>query len=223
MTSKNDQEKRILSLETEFDSQVGELNREMEDVKQQVVSSLNKKADFSLLERLRETALKKVDLDYMQSQLIKVKQDISTQIELAINEQKYQRRAQESTQFEERSNKALDKAQLAFEEINLFKQQLKQLQDERKKDVEETAEFINQLITNSKGEQMQESQRMMKEIEHLRRDVAEKVPTVELLETKSNFIGQLESKVELNEVQSALSDCQQDIVQQLDEFKQSVQ
>ena len=34
MTSKNDQEKRILSLETEFDQQVGQLNREMEDVKQ---------------------------------------------------------------------------------------------------------------------------------------------------------------------------------------------
>jgi len=93
LTSKNDQEKRILSLETEFDSQVGELGREVEDVKQQVVSSLNKKADFSLLERLRETALKKVDLDYMQSQLIKMKQDVATQIELAINENKYQQRA----------------------------------------------------------------------------------------------------------------------------------
>ena len=93
MTSKNDQEKRILSLETEFDSQVGELGREVEDVKQQVVSSLNKKDDFSLLERLRETALKKVDLDYMQSQLIKMKQDVATQIELAINESKYQQRA----------------------------------------------------------------------------------------------------------------------------------
>ena len=50
----------------------------MEDVKQQVVSSLNKKADFTLLERLRETALKKVDLDYMQTQMIKLKQDINT-------------------------------------------------------------------------------------------------------------------------------------------------
>ena len=63
--SKNDQEKRILSLEKEFDASVSELQRENEDVKQHVVSSLNKKADFTLLERLRETALKKVDMEYL--------------------------------------------------------------------------------------------------------------------------------------------------------------
>ena len=96
----------------------------MEEVKQQVVSSLNKKADFSLLERLRETALKKVDLDYMQNQLIKIKQDVNTQIELAVNESKYQRRAKEG---EEISSKAVEKAERAFEEMSLFKAQLKNL------------------------------------------------------------------------------------------------
>lgn len=39
----------------------------------------------------------------------------------------------------------------------LFKNELKNLQDERKRDVEETAEFINQLVTSAKGEQKQES------------------------------------------------------------------
>ena len=123
MTSKNDQEKRILSLETEFDQQVGHLNREMEDVKQQVVTSLNKKADFSLLERLRETALKKVDLDYMQTQMIKLKQDINTQIELSINESNYQKRAQNG----EETSRALERANQAFEEMNIFKNELKSL------------------------------------------------------------------------------------------------
>ena len=71
----------------------------------------------------------------------------------------------------------------------LFKNELKNLQDERKRDVEETAEFINQLVTSAKGEQKQGSQRVLKEIEHLRRDIAEKAPTCELLETNKNFIG----------------------------------
>lgn len=73
----------------------------MEDVKQHVISSLNKKADFTLLERLRETAIKKVDMEYLNSQLIKHKQDVNTQIELAINEAKYQRRVQDMNVFEE--------------------------------------------------------------------------------------------------------------------------
>jgi len=64
---------------------------------------------------------------------------------------------------------------------------------------------------------------MLKELELMRRDIAEKAPAVELLETKTGFVGQLESKVELDEVQNALTECQKDIVQQLDEFKQVIQ
>jgi hypothetical protein len=45
---------------------------------------------------------------------------------------------------------------------------------------------------------------------------------LELLETKSNFIGQLEAKVDLKEVQGALNECQNDIVAQLEEFKNSI-
>ena len=67
--------------------------RDVEDVKQQVVTNLSKKADSILVERLRETTQKKVDQDYMHAQLVKLKQDTATQIELALNEFKYQRRA----------------------------------------------------------------------------------------------------------------------------------
>ncbi len=47
------------------------MQRDVEDVKSQVVTSLSKKADYALLERLRETTLKKVDQDYMHQQLVK--------------------------------------------------------------------------------------------------------------------------------------------------------
>lgn len=60
-------------LETEFDNTVKDLQREVENVKTSVFSSLNKKADCALLERLRETTLKKVDQDYMHAQLVKLK------------------------------------------------------------------------------------------------------------------------------------------------------
>jgi len=50
------------------------------------------------------------------------------------------------------------------------------------------------------------------ELEVIRREIGDKAPTLELLETKSNFIGQLEAKVNLKEVQGALNECQNDIV-----------
>ena len=69
-----------------------EVTRDVEDIKQQVVTSLSKKADYALIERLREQTLKKVDQEYLHQQMVKSKQDTATQIELAINEMKYQRR-----------------------------------------------------------------------------------------------------------------------------------
>jgi hypothetical protein len=62
-TSKVDQDKRILAIEKDFDKHTSELTHEIEGVKTSVVSSLGKKADFTLLERLRESNNKKVDFD----------------------------------------------------------------------------------------------------------------------------------------------------------------
>ena len=59
--AKSDQEKRIVTMETAFDTTVREMQRDVEDVKQQVVTSLTKKADYAMLERLREQTLKKPD------------------------------------------------------------------------------------------------------------------------------------------------------------------
>ena len=97
---------------------------------------------------------------------------------------------------------------------------MKSLQDERKKDVEETADFINQLITQSKEDNLAEINRVTSEIDLVRRDLQDRAVLINDLEqTKSNLVDQLETKVDLNEVQSALNECQNDIIQQLNEFK----
>lgn len=62
-STKVEQDKRILAIEKDFDRHTGELTREIEGLKASVVTSLSKKADFSLLERLRENNNKKVDFD----------------------------------------------------------------------------------------------------------------------------------------------------------------
>jgi len=62
-TFKADQDKRLLSTEKEFDKLAQEIGREVESMKQSFVSGLSKKADFTLLERLRENNNKKVDFE----------------------------------------------------------------------------------------------------------------------------------------------------------------
>mmetsp|Transcript_38389 Transcript_38389/g.50358 ORF Transcript_38389/g.50358 Transcript_38389/m.50358 type:complete len:90 (-) Transcript_38389:522-791(-) len=83
-----------------------EVTRDVEDIKTQVVQSLSKKADYVLIERLREQTLKKVDQDYLHLQIVKSKQDTATQIELAMNELKYERRANDFAAMEELTKRA---------------------------------------------------------------------------------------------------------------------
>ena len=63
----------------------------------------------------------------MHAQLVKLKQDTATQIELAINELKYQRRAQDFVSMEEMAKKATQDSQRAVDEIICFKEQLRNL------------------------------------------------------------------------------------------------
>ena len=63
----------------------------------------------------------------MHAQLVKAKQDTATQIELAINEFKYQRRASEYATMEELAKKAKADAQKAVDDLVVFRDQLRML------------------------------------------------------------------------------------------------
>ena len=159
----------------------------------------------------------------MHAQLVKLKQDTATQIELSINEFKYQRRAQDFATIEDLTRKATADSHRACDEILLLKEQLRSAQEERRRDVEETAEFINQLVTQSKLDYQKETNHLYEEMEDLRRDVSMRVNSTELMDTKTNFAGMLNNKVDIAEVQNALNECQADIVKQLDDFKLMIQ
>ena len=52
---------------------------------------------------------------------------MNTQIELAVNELKYQRRVNEYLTLEEQSKKALQTSERAIDEMTFFKEQMKNL------------------------------------------------------------------------------------------------
>ena len=61
---KIEQEQRQKQLERELDEFIQGLQREMEGLKTSFLQSLNKKADYSLLESMKESVIKKVDHEY---------------------------------------------------------------------------------------------------------------------------------------------------------------
>ena len=89
---------------------MSDIRREVESTKSNVISTINKKADFALLEKVREQTMKLVDMEYMQSQIIKAKQDMQGSVELAINEANISQRTEQNEKFEERTKKAENNA-----------------------------------------------------------------------------------------------------------------
>ena len=62
-------------LEQELEDLFKTLHKELEGVKGSVLQGLNKKADFSLVDSLKDAVHKKVDSEYLQQTIGKVKQD----------------------------------------------------------------------------------------------------------------------------------------------------
>lgn len=108
---------------------------------------------------------------------------------------------------EERLSKSEMNSERALDEIFFMREQFKQLQEERKKDIEETAEFIKQIINNGKSEQAKEVNRVLQEIDKVKRELIDKSSIAEVLDLKQKIISQIENKPELKEVQQALNDC----------------
>jgi hypothetical protein len=102
------------------------------------------------------------------------------------NEMSYNRKHKDE-KTEERLGKTEMNSERALDEIFFIRDQFKSLQDERKKDVEETAEFIKQIINNGKMEQQKELAKFSNDIERVRRDLVDKCSLTELLEVKSKI------------------------------------
>ena len=116
-------------------------------------------------------------------------------------------RKQRDDKVDERLSRSEKLGENALDEASFLKDQLKQLQDERKRDVEETADFIKQIITAGKQDWQKEVQRANIEIERIRRELAEKAMAAELADTQKKIGAVLDQKVELREVQQALHEC----------------
>jgi len=72
----------------------------------------------------------------------------------------------------------------ALDEIFSYKEQLRQLQDERKRDIEETADFIKQVMETSKQEFNRDLQGVRTDVDKARNDLADRCSMQEVLSIK---------------------------------------
>ena len=73
---KTEQEQRSANTEKDIDEFVETMQNELTNMKNSMIQSLNKKADFSMLDRLNEMVAKKVDNEHMRQANTQTKQEL---------------------------------------------------------------------------------------------------------------------------------------------------
>ena len=129
-----------------------------------------------------------------------------------------ERSSRDST-MNDRLQKVELNGQRALDEIFGYNEQIRQLQEERKRDIEETADFIKEVMENNKQEFNRDLQNVRADLDKARNDIVDRCSMQEVLSIKQSLMASLDSKVDVKEVQNALNECQQDLAEQLTSYK----
>lgn len=183
-----------------------------------MLQSLNKKADFSMLDRLNELVATKVDPDHLRQNQNALKQELSQDMEFLRTEMTQDRSSRDLKLLER-----LDKIELDYkrqsDELAEVREMQRVTKEERRRENTETADFVKQLIEQTKRDQQTDTAAIRNEVK-IRFDQFPSYATVkELNELKDALSTQLEKKIEVKEVQSALNICQTDLAEQLATYK----
>lgn len=171
-----------------------------------------------MLDRLNELVAKKVDTELLRQSQSQNKQELLQQIDMVRSELNLERQSRDA-KLSERVEKCELNGDRSLDEIFSYKEQLRQLQEERKRDIEETADFIKQVMETNKQEFSRDLQGVRGDLEKARNDIVDRCSMQEVLNIKQTLLLSLDSKVDVKEVQNALNECQQDLAEQLTAYK----
>ena len=173
-------ETKIKAAEKDIDDFVETIQNELSNMKNSMIQSLNKKADFSMLDRLNEQVSKKVDSDLLKHTQQQLKTDLQHEIAICKGDLSHELHGKD-TKFQERLEKTEINSDRALDEIYQYKEVIRSLQEERKRDIEETADFVKQLMDNFKDELQRDVYQFKDDIEKLKKDMFDRTTVQEML------------------------------------------
>lgn len=159
------------------------MQSELTNLKNTMIQSLNKKADFSMLDRLNELVAKKVDTELLRQSQAQNKQELLQQVDMVRGELSLERTSRDS-KLAERLEKCELNGERSLDEMYGYKEQLRQLQEERKRDIEETADFIKQVMETNKQEFNRDLQAVRSDLDKARNDIVDRCSMQEVLSIK---------------------------------------
>ena len=214
-------EHRLGGLDKKMESFRGEL----ESTRQFINNTINKKVDSKDLERLAQLVNKKIDIDFLEDNMLQLRREVAEQLEDLKGEiVEYKRNVDTNvTERVERSEGFFEKT---TEEVYRLSDQLKSVLEMTRNDREQTMNFTKEISGTIKKEMNHVADRFSDDIQTLRKEVGEihskKLDKKEWNEAKSKILSQLDGKVDLLEVQDALNTCQADLSSRFIEYKEEI-
>jgi hypothetical protein len=101
---------KIKNADKDIDEFIETMQNEINALKNNLITSLNKKADYSILDKLNESVAKKVDNDILRTSIHQMKTEMSQHMELLKNDINIDRGTRESKMMEK-----VDKADMTSE------------------------------------------------------------------------------------------------------------
>ena len=69
-------EEKFLAVEEELQNLLQDFKSNLDTLRMQTLDGLSKKADFAFIDKVREQLTQKVDFEYFQKQMLKVRQEV---------------------------------------------------------------------------------------------------------------------------------------------------
>ena len=109
-------------------------------------------------------------------------------------------RSSRDSNLNERIHKLELNSQRALDEIFGYNEQIRQLQEERKRDIQETADFIKEVMENNKQEFNRDMQNLRTDLDKARNDIVDRCSMQEVLGIKQALMVSLDTKVDVEPV-----------------------
>lgn len=194
----------------------------IEALKDHIHSQLAKKSDVREVERITNLIMNKCDTDFANNLVSKYRNElleeinfIKTDLKRATDEQISRREKKQEQAYEQLS-----------EDLYKLNDQVQNLINDRRNDIEETATFVKSMTATTKKEIQIEVDKIEEDLERVKKVIEDistrKIDKKDLSELQKKLSAVVESKVELNEVQSVINTSQEEVSKRFFEFKEEI-
>ncbi|MDR3548156.1 MAG: hypothetical protein P4M11_07835 [Candidatus Pacebacteria bacterium] len=207
-----EQEKKMIELEKD----VNAIRKTLSDELANMNETIGRKADVEVAEKLRTMVEGRVDGSALGGHLTELRRTMNADIESV--------RIQLEKKVDSISREVGSKVDSTQLELKRVKEHVGTISDERRREAEESSKVLKSIENTTRVERQGEQREMQKELVALRKEIEflgqKKCERKELLEVKNSLASTFEQKVDLDEVQKAISEVKTDTAKRLVELSE---